>query len=168
MNKGKASTFTCLLILLLSAWTLILVNAMVSHNISFAASNERKFNESDFMIKDFGIGSDGNPFLIVEGTAGGTIAQKENTALMYIFVTDNGTYGAMSDWSYTKWHSYGITLDENNCMITLNNKGGAEVDDVIRLTKTNATKVDKVMTAEYSINDSDVSICPTKIFDSAP
>ena len=168
MNKGKASTFTCLLIFLSSAWTLILVNAMVSHNISFAGSNEGKFNESDFMIKDFGIGSDGNPFLIVEGTAGGTIAQKENTALMYIFVTDNGTYGAMSDWSYTKWHSYGITLDENNCMITLNNKGGAEVDDVIRLTKTNATKVDKVMTAEYSINDSDVSICPTKIFDSAP
>jgi len=170
MNKKKASTFTCLLILLLSAWTLILVNAMVSlsHNISFAASNERKFNESDFMIKDYGIGNDGNPFIIVEGTAGGTIAQKENTALMYIFVTDNGTYGVMSDWSYTKWHSHGITLDENNCMISLNNKGGAEVDDLVRLTKTYATKVDKVMTAEYTIINSDASICPTKIFDSAP
>ena len=40
----------------------------------------------DFMIKDFGIGNDGNPFLTVEGKAGGTIPDKEDTGYAYVFV----------------------------------------------------------------------------------
>lgn len=47
-------------------------------------------------------------------------------------------------------------------------KGGAEVSNIVKVTKTNASEVDKVMTAEYTINDWDGSICPTRIFDSAP
>ena len=130
--------------------------------------SEIKFNESDFIIKDFGIGADGNPFLTVEGTAGGTIAQEENMAYLYVFVTNNGTYGVMSDSGYTKWHSHGMTLDENNCIVSSNNKGDVDVEDIIKLTKTNATKVDKVLTAKFALSTSDASICPTKIFDSAP
>ena len=38
------------------------------------------------MIKDFGIGNDGNPFLTVEGKAGGTIPDKEDTGYAYVFV----------------------------------------------------------------------------------
>jgi hypothetical protein len=48
------------------------------------------------------------------------------------------------------------------------NVGGANVSDVVKLTQTNATKLDKVMTAEFTINNLDGSICATKIFDSAP
>jgi hypothetical protein len=47
-------------------------------------------------------------------------------------------------------------------------KDGAEVGDAVKVTKTSATKVDKVMTAQFSINDKDGSICADKIFDSAP
>jgi hypothetical protein len=45
--------------------------------------------------------------------------------------------------------------------------GGAEVSNMIKVTRTNASEVDKVMTAEFTINDDDGSICPTRIFDTA-
>ena len=38
------------------------------------------------MIKDFRVGNDGNPFLTVEGKAGGTIPHKEDTGYVYVFV----------------------------------------------------------------------------------
>lgn len=46
------------------------------------------------------------------------------------------------------------------------NSGGTEIADVVKLTKKNATHVDKVMTAEFALGESDGSICATKIFDS--
>ena len=39
---------------------------------------------------------------------------------------------------------------------------------MIKLTKTNAIKFDKVLTAKFALSNSDASICPTKTFDSAP
>jgi hypothetical protein len=142
--------------------------AQITLNTAHAGGNKAKFNESDFMIKEFGIGDDGYPFLTVEGKAGGTVPQEENRGYAYVFVTDNGTYTVVSDWMYPKWHTYGITLDDNNCVGSMNMKGGTEVGDAIKLTKTKATKVDKVMTAEFSINKNDGSICADKIFDYAP
>jgi hypothetical protein len=50
----------------------------------------------------------------------------------------------------------------------MNMNGGAEVGGMVKVTKTKATKVDKVMTVEFTINILDGSICATKIFDSAP
>ena len=100
--------------------------------------------------------------------AGGTIPQKDNVGYAYVFVTDNGTYAVSSDWMYPQWHTHGLTLDQNNCVQSMNMKGGAEVGNMVKVTKIDATKVDKVMTAEFTINDSDGSICATKIFDSAP
>jgi hypothetical protein len=47
-------------------------------------------------------------------------------------------------------------------------KGGAEVSNMVKVTRTNASEIDRVMTAEFTINDNDGSICPTRIFDSAP
>jgi hypothetical protein len=69
---------------------------------------------------------------------------------------------------YPKWHTHRITLDENNCIGAIDMKGGAEVGNLVKVTKTNATKVDKVMTAEFTINNHDGSICASKVFDSVP
>src|SRR6187431_1316112 len=52
-------------------------------------------NESDFKIKDFGI-INGNPWLIVEGKAGGSTPQNASLIYAYGFVTDNGTFAVMS------------------------------------------------------------------------
>lgn len=136
-------------------------------NIAFAVDNGGKFNETDFIIKDFGIGTDGNPFLTVVGKAGGTIPQSEDLGYAYVFVTDNGIYSVASDWMYPKWHTHVITLDEKNCVGSIDMKGGAEVGDTVKVTNTNAKRVDKVMTAEFTINKVDGSICADKIFDSA-
>jgi len=129
---------------------------------------ESNFNEGDFLIKDFGVGDDGNPFLTVAGKAGGTIPHNENVGYAYVFVTDNGTYAVTSDWMFPQWHTHGITLDKHTCVVSMNSKGGAEVTDMVKLTKTSATKVDKVMTAEFIVNNSNGSICEVLMFDSAP
>lgn len=169
MDKDRLNAISCLLVIVVVAWSLLYLNTAVINKIAFAGGNKSRFNEGDFMIKDFGIGDDGNPFLTVEGKAGGTLPQKENLGYAYVFVTDNGIYAVTSDWMYTKWHTHVITLDENNCVVSMNmNKGtGAEVSDRVKVTGTNAIKVDKVMTAEFSINNLDGSICASKIFDSA-
>jgi hypothetical protein len=39
-------------------------------NNAFAGAKKSKFDKDDFMIKDFGFGDDGNPFLIVVGNPG--------------------------------------------------------------------------------------------------
>ena len=137
-------------------------------NIAYAGNVKSKFNEADFVIQNFGIGVDGNPFLTVKGKAGDTVPQEENLGFAYVFVTNDGTYAVTSDWMYPKWHAHVITLDDNNCVGSLDMKGGAEVTDKVKLTKTNAKIVEKVMTAQFSINDKDGSICADKIFDSAP
>jgi hypothetical protein len=170
MNKDKVCMLTCLLIFVVIPGGLLFVNNAHVNKIAFAVAvgNKSKFNEDDFMIKDFGIGDDGNPFLAVIGTSGGSVPQKDNVGYAYVFVTDNGTYAVSSDWMYPQWHTHGLTLDQNNCVQSMNMKGGAEVGNMVKVTKIDATKVDKVMTAEFTINDSDGSICATKIFDSAP
>ena len=168
MNKDIVSIVTCLLIFVVPVAGLVFVNNAHVNKVAFAVVKKSKFNEDDFMIKDFGIGDDGNPFLAVEGIAGGSIPQKDNVGYAYVFVTDNGTYAVSSDWMYPQWHTHGLTLDQNNCVQSMNMNGGAEVGNMVKVTKIDATKVNKVMTAEFTINDSDGSICATKIFDSVP
>ncbi|RPI83496.1 MAG: hypothetical protein EHM34_05185 [Nitrosopumilales archaeon] len=142
---------------------------MVSNNHQIIFGGESKFNESDFIIKDFGIGNDGNPFLAVEGTAGGTIPQKENSGYAYVFVISNGTFSVSSDWMYPQWHTHELTLDEKNCVTSMKmDGGGAEVEDVVKLTETNATDIQRVMTVEFTLSSQDGSFCVTKIFDSIP
>lgn len=145
---------------------------IVGTNNAFAAS---KFNEADFKIKDFGV-KDGNPWLSVEGTAGGSIPENHSLIYSYAFVTDNGTFAATSHGGEdsaevendTQWHTHQVTLDEKNCVASINDNGKNELSkDKITITETNATKVDKVMTAELTKN-TDGSICVTKVFDSAP
>lgn len=48
------------------------------------------------------------------------------------------------------------------------NGGGAEVEDVVKLTETNATDIQRVMRVEIILSNQDGSFCVTKIFDSIP
>jgi hypothetical protein len=169
MNKDNVIAITCLLIFVLAVGSLLRVNNMHMNKLVFALTNNSKFNEGDFMIKDFGIGDDRSPYISVIGTPGGTVPDKDNIGYAYVFVTDNGTYAVSSDWMYPNWHTHQLTLDEKNCVKSMNmGVGGAEVRDTVKLTNTHQHWVRKVMTAEFTLNDSDGSICATKIFDSAP
>lgn len=49
----------------------------------------------------------------------------------------------------------------------MNTRVGTEVSDIVKVIDVNATKVDKVMTVEFTISNKDGSLCATKIFDSA-
>jgi hypothetical protein len=132
-------------------------------------------NEADFKIKDFGI-KDGKPWLNVEGKAGGSTPQNASQIYGYAFVTDKGIFAVVSHGTEdssevandTEWHSHGVTLDDKNCVTKLNEDGDAEVTDTVSIANTNATKVDKVMTAQLGINNADASVCVEKVFDSKP
>ena len=132
-------------------------------------------NETDFKIKEFGI-KDGKPWLSVEGKAGASTPQNASQIFAYAFVTDKGIFAATSHGvedssevaNDTEWHSHGVTLDDKNCVSKLNEDGDAEVTDTVSIANTNATKLDKVMTAQLGINNADASVCVEKVFDSKP
>lgn len=136
---------------------------------------QNSINEADFKIKDFGI-INGNPWMIVEGKAGGSTPQNASLVYAYVFVTDNGTFAVMSH-SYedtdevendTQWHTHRVTLDDNNCTASINDNGDTEVSNVIKVTNVIVTNVSKVFTAEFTHNNTDSSSCVNKVFDSAP
>ena len=159
---------------LLLAATLIAISAIlvVGTNSALAQSTP---NEADFKIKDFGI-KDGKPWLSVEGKAGASTPQNASQIYAYAFVTDKGIFAVTSHGTEdssevandTQWHSHGVVLDDKNCVSKLNEDGDAEVNDMIGVANTNATKVDKIMTAQLGINYADAKVCVEKVFDSKP
>ena len=135
---------------------------------------QSKLNEADFKIKDFGI-KDGKPWLTVEGKAGASKPTNASQIYAYAFVTDKGIFAVASHGGVedspqvandSQWHTHGVTLDSKNCVTKLTNAGKAEVTDKIGIANTNATKVDKVMTALLGINNAGPSVCVEKVFDS--
>jgi hypothetical protein len=154
--------------------TLIAISTIliVGTNSALAQSS---LNEADFKIKDFGI-KDGKPWLSVEGKSGASTPQNASQIYAYAFVTDKGIFAVASHGTEdssevandTQWHSHGVTLDDKNCVSKLNEDGDAEVNDTVGVANTNATKVDKVMTAQLGINNADAKVCVEKIFDSKP
>ena len=134
---------------------------------------QNQLNEADFKIKEFGV-KDGKPWLTVEGKAGASTPQNASQIYAYAFVTDKGIFGVVSHGvedsaevaNDTQWHSHGVTLDDKNCVSKLNEDGDAEVTDTVGVANSNATKVDKVMTALLGINNADASVCVEKVFDS--
>jgi hypothetical protein len=136
---------------------------------------QTNFNEADFKIKDFGI-INGNPWIIVEGKAGGSTPQNESLIYAYTFVTDNGTFAVMSHLyedtdeveNDTQWHTHRVTLDDKNCVAQINDNGDTEVSDLVKVTNIISRNVSNVFTAELTLNNADSSICVTKVFDSAP
>jgi len=144
-------------------------------SLSSIVAVSAQVNEDDFKIKDFGI-KDGTPWLTVEGKAGGSKPDNASQIYAYAFVTDNGIFAVVSHGvedsaevaNDTEWHAHGVTLDEKNCVSKLNEDGDAEVNDMVKVANTNATKVDKVMTALLGINNADSSVCVEKVFGSKP
>ena len=136
---------------------------------------QNNLNEADFKIKDFGI-INGNPWVIVEGKAGGSIPQNASLIYAYTFVTDNGTFAVMSHLyedtdeveNDTQWHTHRVTLDDKNCLTEINDNGDTQVNDLVKVTNVIVTNVSKVFTTELTLNNADSSICVTKVFDSAP
>ena len=65
---------------------------------AFAADNNNNsshgFDIKDFKIKSFRI-QNNNPFLKVEGTAGGTKPSSHNTIYGYVFKTDKGIFASI-------------------------------------------------------------------------
>lgn len=136
---------------------------------------QNNLNEADFKIKDFGI-INGNPWVIVEGKAGGSIPQNASLIYAYTFVTDNGTFAVMSHLyedtdeveNDTQWHTHRVTLDDKNCVTEINDNGDTQVNNLVKVTNVIVTNVSKVFTTELTLNNADSSICVTKVFDSAP
>lgn len=157
-----------------TALTLIIGFSAVLIVGSNSALAQSKLNEADFKIKDFGI-KDGKPWLTVEGKAGGSKPTNASQIYAYAFVTDKGIFAVVSHGGVedspqvtndSQWHTHGVTLDSKNCVTKLTNDGKAEVTDKVGIANTNATKVDKVMTALLGINNAGPSVCVEKVFDS--
>ena len=154
--------------------TLIAISAILIAGTNSALA-QSSLNEADFKIKDFGI-KDGKPWLSVEGKAGASTPQNASQIFAYVFVTDKGIFAVTSHGTEdssevandTQWHSHGVTLDDKNCVSKLNEDGDAEVNDMIGVAKTNATKVEQIKTALLGINNADAKVCVEKVFDSKP
>jgi hypothetical protein len=67
---------------------------------------------------------------------------------------------------YIKWHAHKLSLDEKNCVKSMNmNSGvGVEIEDNVKITNSNATLLKNVMTAEFGLDNKDGSICANRIF----
>jgi hypothetical protein len=74
----------------------------------------------DFTIETFGIDDDGNPFITVKGTAGGTVPDETGDIYAYVFFTDDGIYAVTSHPGIedsdevgddAEWHAHKVTLD---------------------------------------------------------
>ena len=149
---------------------LVTVGLIETVNVSTVTAQE----QSDFKIKDFGM-KDGTPWLTVEGKAGGSKPNNASQIYAYAFVTDKAIFGVVSHGvedsaevaNDTEWHAHGVSLDSKNCVSKLNDDGDAEVTDMVKVGNTNATKVDKVMTALLGINNAAASVCVEKVFDFA-
>jgi len=134
---------------------------------------QNSFNEGDFKIKDFGV-INGNPWLTVEGKAGGSKPQNASLIYSYIFVSGNGTFAVMSHLfddtdeveNDTQWHTHRITLDDKNCVSQINDNGDTEINGLIKVTNVIVAQVNKVMTAELTLNNTNSVMCITKVFDS--
>jgi hypothetical protein len=102
-------------------------------NSAFASSENDNSSNHGFNIKDFKITTFGiqnhNPFLKVEGTAGGTKPSNHNTIYGYVFKTDKGIFAVVSHFGKDSseqsgpndldYHAHKITLDNNPQYSTL-------------------------------------------------
>jgi hypothetical protein len=158
-------------IAILAAAFVLLISATAATN-AYASSG---FNKQDFKIKSFGI-RDNNPFLKVEGTAGGTKPSSHNTIYGYVFKTDKGIFAVVSHFNKDSkeqsgpkdldYHAHKVTLDKNNCVSSINDKGVAHLSgDTVKVLDTDANKVKSVLTAKLTVENNH-HICVDKVFDS--
>jgi hypothetical protein len=132
----------------------------------------------NFDIKGAGINDDGNPYIKVYGTAGGTESNTAGTIYAYVLVTDDGIYavtshGGVEDSSEvgddTAYHAHRVTLDENNCVLTLEETGDAVLSNkMVIVTGTDATTVNAALTVQLNAGAGSClsTIAVTALFDS--
>lgn len=146
--------------------TALLTTLMLTAPSVYAAS-------PDLTITDFGIDDDGNPFITVKGTAGGTVPDEKGDIYAYVFFTDDGIYAVTShpgieDSSEVEddeeWHAHKVTLNGNNCVASLDEDGKASLDgNTVTVEDTDADSVDKVLTAVLSAEKKG-GVCVAKVF----
>ena len=157
---------------------LVTTGLIIGTSNAFAASGDNSshgFNIKDFKINSFGI-QNHNPFLKVEGTAGGTKPSNHNTIYGYVFKTDKGIFAVVSHFGKDSseqsgprdldYHAHKITLDKNNCISSLKETGTADLSgNTVKVLDTGANKVNSVLTAKLTVKHNH-DICVDKVFDS--
>ena len=147
--------------------TALLTTLMLTAPSAYAAS-------PDLTITDFGIDEDGNPFLTVKGTAGGTVPDETGDIYAYVFVTDAGAYAVTShpgieDSSEVEddeeWHAHKVTLNDDSCITgDIEEDGNAALDgSTVTVEDTDADSVASVLTAVLSAEKKG-GICVVKVF----
>jgi len=146
--------------------TVLLTTLMLTAPSAYAAS-------PDLTITDFGIDGDGNPFLTVKGTAGGTVPDETGDIYAYVFVTDDGAYAVTSHPGIEdsteveddeEWHAHKVTLNDDNCVTDIEEDGNAALDgNTVTVEDTDAGSVDSVLTAVLSAEKKG-GICVVKVF----
>jgi hypothetical protein len=64
------------------------------------------------------------------------------------------------------YHAHKVTLDKNNCVSSLSDKGVVDLSgNTVKVLDTGANKVNSVLTAKLTVNNNH-HICVDKVFDS--
>lgn len=165
------------------ASTMLLTTLMLTAPTVYAGAGSP--SPPDLTIDEFGIDEDGNPFLTVEGTAGGTIPDEKDEGDIYahVFVTDKGVFVVAAHPGFADsneqppqeaWHGHGLELTEDQppCIVenSINDDGEAVVEGKTVTLDTSdldeedrPTEVESVLTAVLSA-ETKGGICVVKVF----
>ncbi len=129
------------------------------------------FDINNFKIITFGV-KNHNPFVIVQGNAGGTRGDESGyNELGYIFYTNKGLFGAFSafpDQLYMSSHFTQKNIKGNACLDKSHTAGHVIINGhKLTISDIDINKVDKVLT-ELSFVDSDNGNCINTVYDIKP
>ncbi len=157
-----------------------LLPILTTHQALYATTTN--LQENDYVIKDFGI-KNGNLFITVEGTAGGSYDSSMGDAgySAYLFDTDKGIFQVtVGEGIYNNGTPYYLTdevevneIKLNECLSTKETPGAPNLyDNTVEYVdkSTNFSRVDKVYAIQVRLDDPDEN-CETgehvdKIFSS--
>jgi hypothetical protein len=166
-------------ITIIASTVLVTTLMMMTAPSIYAASPDLTIDDDNF-----GIDGDGNPFLTVKGTAGGTIPEETGDIYAYVFDTNDGMYAVTSHTGIedsdeveddADWHAHKVQLNDENCVTGLEEDGNAELDGkTVTVEDTDATELNGVLIAVLSAEkkgagdddtgEDDTSICVVKVF----
>lgn len=166
-------TATTRLALIVTIATSLAVSSIGSMSTS-AFAESKKLNK-DFDITKVGINSDGNPFIQVSGTAGGTKPPEETDIIYGYFVWTNTGVWVINAHAFShgqntgddQWHNERVVFDKNNvpkCLVGAEDAGGIVLDAHNAIfTGTGATKVYNAMTIQLEHLMSTDKVCDDAI-----
>jgi hypothetical protein len=130
----------------------------------------------DFDITDFGINGDGDLFITVAGTAGGTTPNDLEDVYAYLWVTNVGIVAVTSHIAEDsgdvgddlEWHAHILSVSDG-CVTGETDAGVPVMDgDTITLSGTGATSVDGAASVQAVFNDDFTSLCVKRSLDPNP